>query len=376
VLIGGDMRTATLIFDFTGGLLEESLREESFNTFEEITPKLLAECLSWWSGLKFDVTASFDDYGIIVDWAPSSSLFAGLDSAEQKEGFVFADNDAMRWFMLDSLWRTFSSEFGGEVFFTMNGGEPLVFEELYPVLAIPSDTGYQGSAACLQELTPQRHYLDASNLIGMYYPEDFTSKGSPSSDGSVKFEGISAMSSLYYWMEEDFEEHPENDHFVKEYKEKDDGSTVAWGQDEEYGIYLAYIWVVDPELYFGFESADWHAAVMIECPSEEYAKIWYENLDAEVVKFYTADGLDDSYFRTADEAMEILSKKMAESGIKLEGAALADYGEDELNGLKVYIFAYGKNDSDKFTAEEFFGVSVYGEVYRYDQISNEYSAFK
>ncbi|MDR2750233.1 MAG: hypothetical protein LBC41_06195, partial [Clostridiales bacterium] len=127
VLIGGDMRTATLIFDFTGGLLEESLREESFNTFEEITPKLLAECLSWWSGLKFDVTASFDDYGIIVDWAPSSSLFAGLDSAEQKEGFVFADEDAMRWFMLDSLWRTFSSEFGGEVFFTMNGGEPLVF---------------------------------------------------------------------------------------------------------------------------------------------------------------------------------------------------------------------------------------------------------
>jgi hypothetical protein len=373
------LKTGTLIFDYTGGSTEESLVYEIFDTYDDIAPETFAEALTWWTGLNFDATVSFDDRGLNVDWRPSSTLIAGLEDGAPEEGFAFSDADSLRWFMMDSMWRTLANEYGGDVFFTMNGGLPLEFDELYPVKAIPIGAAYLGSQAYFGasegEAVSRRHYLDASNLIGMYYPEEFTSRGSHAKDGSAKFDSVNANARMSYWMEEDFVEHPEKADFVKEYKELGNGSTVALGQDEEYGTYLVCIWIVDPELYFGFESADWHAAASIECPSEEYAKIWFENLKSGAISFYTADGLDDSYFRTAGEAMEILAEALAKSGKQVEGAALAEYGEDTLNGLKVYLFAYGMNSEEKYTAEEHFGVSVYGEIYQYDLIGNEYKAF-
>lgn len=113
------------------------------------TPKTaeeLAQELSELTGLDFFITASNTDDGLIVDWAADSTLIAGRDNREQKEEFFFFDEDSLRWFMMDSLWRTLTENLGIEnIYFTMNGGQKLVFDELYPVKEFPSDIPYMGS---------------------------------------------------------------------------------------------------------------------------------------------------------------------------------------------------------------------------------------
>ena len=106
----------------------------------------LAQELTELTGLDFIITASKADDGWIVDWAADSTLIAGLDDREQKEEFHFSDQDSLRWFMMDSLWRTLTENLNTEnIYYTMNGGKELVFEELYPVNEFPSDIPYMGS---------------------------------------------------------------------------------------------------------------------------------------------------------------------------------------------------------------------------------------
>ncbi|MGM9636899.1 MAG: hypothetical protein ACI3YK_02830, partial [Eubacteriales bacterium] len=58
----------------------------------------------------------------------------------------FFDQDSLCWFMMDSLWRTLTVNLNAEnIYYTMNGGQELVFEMLYPVNVFPSDTPYMGS---------------------------------------------------------------------------------------------------------------------------------------------------------------------------------------------------------------------------------------
>lgn len=110
------------------------------------TAEELAQELSELTGLDFFITASNTDDGLIVDWAADSTLIAGRDNREQKEEFFFFDEDSLRWFMMDSLWRTLTENLGVEnIYFTMNGGQKLVFDELYPVKEFPSDISYMGS---------------------------------------------------------------------------------------------------------------------------------------------------------------------------------------------------------------------------------------
>jgi hypothetical protein len=55
------------------------------------------------------------------------------------------DADSLRWFMMDSLWRTLNKAFEKEVHYTMDGGKELAFEELSPVKVFPTDVPYMGS---------------------------------------------------------------------------------------------------------------------------------------------------------------------------------------------------------------------------------------
>jgi hypothetical protein len=145
--IGGDLQTAAIVFDFSAGSPEENLRRETENSYEEITPEDLAVSLSSISGLDFFVTVSDrDDGGLLVDWAADSTLIANLDDREQKEDFHFFDADSMRWFMMDSMWRTLTENYGVDIYYTMDGGKELAFEELYPQSSFASDTPYKGSA--------------------------------------------------------------------------------------------------------------------------------------------------------------------------------------------------------------------------------------
>ena len=110
------------------------------------TAEELADELTGLTGLDFTITASKADDGWIVDWDADSTLVAGLDDREQKKEFTFSDQDSMRWFMMDSLWRTLSENLDTEnIYYTMDGGQELVFEELYPVNEFPADIPYMGS---------------------------------------------------------------------------------------------------------------------------------------------------------------------------------------------------------------------------------------
>ena len=110
------------------------------------TAEELADELSELTGLDFIITAGKADDGWIVDWAADSTLVTGLDDREQKEEFFFFDQDSLCWLMMDSLWRTLTENLNAEnIYYTMDGGKELVFEELYSVNEFPSDIPYMGS---------------------------------------------------------------------------------------------------------------------------------------------------------------------------------------------------------------------------------------
>ncbi len=140
---------AVLYADFSYG--EPDPQPEAIQQFElgfsgELTAELLVEGLSALTGLDFFVTIEPMEGGLLVDWAADSTLIANLDDREQSEHFFFYDSDAMRWFMLDSLWRTLRENIGADVYYRMNGGEDLVLPDMEPVSAIPADIPYMGSA--------------------------------------------------------------------------------------------------------------------------------------------------------------------------------------------------------------------------------------
>ena len=107
----------------------------------------MAEARSLWTGLDFTLNAaSVEETAITVDWAADSTLVAGLDDREQKEDFFFYDQDSLRWFMMDSLYQTLLANFSvEEIYYTMEGGLELSFDEMYPVSAFPADIPYMGS---------------------------------------------------------------------------------------------------------------------------------------------------------------------------------------------------------------------------------------
>ena len=110
------------------------------------TAEELAGELTGLTGLDFFITASKTDDGWIVDWAADSTLIAGLDDREQKEEFHFFDQDSLCWFKMESLRRTLTENLNAEnIYYTMDGGRELFFEELYSVNVFPSDIPYMGS---------------------------------------------------------------------------------------------------------------------------------------------------------------------------------------------------------------------------------------
>lgn len=143
--VGGDLKTAAVIFDKANGSAEENIQQETVYSYEDITLEEIVDAMSTWSGLNFDVTISSVDGGVNVDWAADSSLLAGLDGDGQKEGYRFYDIDTMRWFMMDSMLRTLNENYYPVVYYTMDGGKELIFNELYPVNVFPSDIPYMGS---------------------------------------------------------------------------------------------------------------------------------------------------------------------------------------------------------------------------------------
>ena len=128
------------------GTTQSDLRSKPMEYTGELTAEKLAEGLSEWTGLDFFVTDSDAPDGITVDWEKSSTLIARLDDREQKEDFHFYDAESLRWFMMDSLRMTLVNNIGVEnVYYTMDGGQTLIFDELSPISEFPVDLPYMGS---------------------------------------------------------------------------------------------------------------------------------------------------------------------------------------------------------------------------------------
>lgn len=115
----------------------------------DLTVEMLAGGLSQLTGLDYFLTETpaSKPNEIIIDWSKNSTLIANLDDREQRKAFSFFDSDSMRWFMMDSLWRTLTENFNVEnIYYTMDSGENLVFDELSPVKEFPADLPYMGEA--------------------------------------------------------------------------------------------------------------------------------------------------------------------------------------------------------------------------------------
>lgn len=112
-----------------------------------VTAEIIAMELSEWSGLDFTINnATVSENILTVDWSADSTLIANLDDRKQKEDFHFFDADSMRWFMMDSLYQSCMENMNiSEVYYTMDGGKELTFEELYPIAVFPKDAPYMGS---------------------------------------------------------------------------------------------------------------------------------------------------------------------------------------------------------------------------------------
>ncbi len=141
------LQTGVLYADFScGEENEEKIKEYPFEyTGERKTGEELAEELSLLTGLDFTVTVTEIDGELWVDWAPGSTLIAGLGDREMKEEFSFSDADTLRWFMMDSLRRTLLGNSEAEAVYYLSDGEDLAFPELYPVREFSSDEPYRGS---------------------------------------------------------------------------------------------------------------------------------------------------------------------------------------------------------------------------------------
>ncbi len=113
----------------------------------ELTVNVLADGLSTLTGLNFGINSYELGYDYVdVDWAADSTLIAGLGDEPQNENFFFYDAESLRWFMMDSLWMTITQNMGAEaVYYTMDGGVNLMFDELSPVSFFHPQAHYQGS---------------------------------------------------------------------------------------------------------------------------------------------------------------------------------------------------------------------------------------
>ncbi len=301
--VGGGLRTAAVIFDRSYGSAEGDLQYETLSAYEDIPVEDIIDGLSSWSGLDFKVTLSnHEENGVIVDWAADSTLVAGLDDREQKEDFFFFDQESLRWFMMDSMYRTLQEALHEEVYYTMDGGKELIFDELYPVNVFPSDIPYMGSAFYFAHEDGQgdesedRIYFDKENMLELSYPNSFSEEAIPTDNGGVSFASLQDNTRLEYWAMTE----PEDD-FLDRYNAKNVveygyGITIATvdSMDQETGKYTygAYLWIVDPEKYFEFESVSDYVTVAVICDTAKEAERWYGLLKEEAVYISSANGRD------------------------------------------------------------------------------------
>lgn len=149
----------TLYADFSNGNPDGNIEERQITLPIENEPAsqsqiafALADGLTEWTGLDFTLNdVSFpDDESVIVDWSKDSTLIAGIDDREFKEGFHFYDAASLNWFMMDSLATTLKNSMEIANVYYQSEAQPITFQNPEDMAQqglpeLPIDQAYEGS---------------------------------------------------------------------------------------------------------------------------------------------------------------------------------------------------------------------------------------
>ncbi|NLJ65657.1 MAG: hypothetical protein GX337_09815, partial [Christensenellaceae bacterium] len=155
----GETLSLTLCADFSGGFSGGAIEEKQITMPVENEPAsqsliafALADGLSDWTGLDFTLNDVLfpDDESVIVDWSKDSTLIAGIDDREFKEGFRFYDAVSLNWFMMDSLLSTLKRNMEITTVHYQSEEQPVTFpnpEDMATqgLTVLPIDQPYEGS---------------------------------------------------------------------------------------------------------------------------------------------------------------------------------------------------------------------------------------
>jgi hypothetical protein len=375
----------TLYADFTAGYtgddMSELLKTKEETATQTLDAFLLADRLSQWSGLDFTLNrAEISGEEAWIDWDASSTLVAGLGDREQKEDFHFFDAESLNWFMMDSLAQTLKENLPvNAVYYSQGGGDALTFAEMTGLTSLPVNEPYEGSAFYVAHSDNRgdgmddvhNQYEDTENGFLLYYPNVFSPEGTyDSENGYMRFPSLQDDTALLYWVTPNTYDETSADLIDRmsliegKVLERDSdmviGGVESMNQETgEWSFEIGYWWV----------RPDCIVCVMITGETQETAEYWYGALSAGAVHVERTSS-SDSYSMTSAEAMDILSAAIAD--IFVEGTAIVETGEDEIDGLHAWKFSFGQNTPEKFTAEQHFAVDDNGQVWVLDILEDQY----
>jgi hypothetical protein len=137
------LASAMLIFDSSFSQGRESLTHELHMSDANIFPGNIIEIMNLLTGLNFAVSVFFEDGVFFVEWNSNSDIFVDFSEIQTRDEFSFTNAEALRWFMLDSLWRTLTENYPeiSDIYFVTNHIHASIVEPS----PFSSDTPYRGS---------------------------------------------------------------------------------------------------------------------------------------------------------------------------------------------------------------------------------------
>ncbi len=325
----------------------QDIRTYEFEYEGELTPEKIADGLTNLTGLDFFIgDVAVDGDSVTIDWKMDSTLISNLDDREQKQEFHHHDADSLRWFMLDSLYMSIINNLPyQQVYYTMNGGEALEIEELFPVNKFDLNTPYMGSD----------FYKNNSAKTGFENP--YIGLWELEGDTQLSFAKIEIINISDYDAQE-----LKNVIFIKENMEMIDVGYFEYtgieGKTADYPINI----VSDKgESYAAYFSEDL-SVMYITVIDEAYTS----GENTELSTFYKRDENQIYNIPTVEEGFAMLEEAL---GDEAQGKGFVETGEEEIDGNMCRVYAMGTNTEEKFTAEMHYAVSGSGKIYVLDYIN-------
>lgn len=138
--------TADILYlDFTAGSEVEDVRPMELP--QGIRAEQLCDTLTDMTGIPFGFTVSWNSDRCTVSWQKDSALWCDEMPQDTNPDYVFYDENLLRWFLLDTVWRTLTESYGAQqVRYCTDNQRPLVLDSLWPLEHFDLSQQYQGSA--------------------------------------------------------------------------------------------------------------------------------------------------------------------------------------------------------------------------------------